>query len=535
MLFRWLHRRGARPAQAEVDAARPAPLAVVPPAAELPGDAAAAAVQSRGAEPPEALWAAAFTQSAHGIAITDALSGELLTLNAAYARLVGCAAEELQGRPSVSIYPASEHARLLAAEQESDLSGSATLETCQIHHDGTLIPVEVSVVALRDVRGRVRHRLQTVSDRRAQLRAEGELRHSEARETAAARFRQLAESAPVGILLMDADGACDYANPCWQQITGLAPGQAREEGWWEAVHADDRERLSDAWERLARGTPLDLEFRYRRGNGEIRWVHSRAAALRDESGATVGYLGVDVDITEQLQQRAAVDGFHERVRALAQRLEHLREDERTELARKLHGSLRQDMTTLKVEIDTLRNGPQAADAVPPALPRVAELAERCLQSLRHIAFELQPPGVEDLGLAAAMKRFADECAVEAGLRIEIAAASNLPELGRRRSLALYRTFQEALTNVVRHARATRIEVQVWWQDGAVRLRIVDDGVGMGDKDRSKPGCFGLLSTSERLAELGGTLRVFGVAGRGTTLDASLPCERGNRQRDSAER
>jgi len=89
--------------------------------------------------------------------------------------------------------------------------------------------------------------------------------------------------------------------------------------------------------------------------------------------------------------------------------------------------------------------------------------------------------------------------------------------------------------VMRHARAKRVEAHVWSQDGAVRLRISDDGVGMGDKDRSKAGCFGLLAMSERLAELGGTLRVLGVAGHGTTLDVNLPIAPGKRQRDSARR
>jgi len=88
---------------------------------------------------------------------------------------------------------------------------------------------------------------------------------------------------------------------------------------------------------------------------------------------------------------------------------------------------------------------------------------------------------------------------------------------------------------MRHARARKVDVQVWVQDGAVRLRVSDDGVGMGDKDRSKPGCFGLLAMSERLAELGGTLRVLSVADRGTTLDVSLPSVSGKRQRDLARR
>ncbi len=479
----------------------------------------------------DTLCAQAFVHNAHGIAIVDPVSGTLRTVNAAFAQLVGREPEQLRGQPALCVYPATEHVALSVTEHSADLTGTAAVQTCQLHRDGTLIPVELSMVSVREGGSQISCRIHTVTDLRARLRAEGEMRFGEVQHTAAARFRQLADCAPVGILLMDAEGDCNFANPCWLQITELALEQARGDGWWEAVHPDDRERLSDAWEQLTRGAQLDLEFRYRRATGEVRWVHSRAAALCDDAGTTVGYICVDADVSEQLRQRAAIDGFHGRIRALAHRLERLREDERADLARRLHGTLRQDLTTLKGEVEAL-HALGAGQASAAALGAVVDLAERCLQDLRHIAFELQPPGVEDLGLGDAMKRYADEWAAQSGVAIDLSCTGTLPELGRRRSLALYRTLQEGLTNVARHARAKEVEAHIWVHDGAVRLRICDDGVGIGDKDRSKAGCFGLLSMSERLAQLGGALRVFGVAGRGTTLDASVPCHPSKGRRDS---
>ena len=484
--------------------------------------------------PDSELWADAFLHNALGIAVADAQTRALLTVNEAYAQLAGSTPDELKGQPFLAIYPATEHESMLAAGEAADLTGTATLQTCRLHRDGSLIPVSVRIVSLRDAAGQVTHRVATVTDLRPQLRAEGELLHAEVRRNTTERFRQLADSAPIGILLMDADGACDYANPHWLELTGLSIEQTRDDGWWNAVYMDDRERVNEAWERLMRGDPVSLEFRYQRAGGEIRWIQSRATALRDDSGEAVGYIAVDVDVSHEQQQRAAIDRFNARVRALANRLEHLREEERASLAGKLHGGLRQELTTLKAEIETLRSRAPKSPLGAAELERVSDLSDRCLQELRHIVFELQPPGVEDLGLSAAMRRFAEECAAQSGLQIAITDAEAPADLGRRRSLALYRSFQEALTNVVRHARAKRIEVQVWFHDGAVRLRISDDGIGLGDKDRSKPGCFGLLATSERLAELGGTLRVLGVAGGGTTLDASIPYQPGKRQRDGTK-
>ena len=483
--------------------------------------------------PAAGLWAEAFLHNAHGIAVADAQTATLLTVNRAYAELVGSTPEDLQGQSFLNVYPASEHPLLLAAVQTADHSGSATLQTCRLHREGHLIPIGVRIVSLRDAGGRVSHRVATITDLRPQLRAEGQRLHAEVRRTTEERFRQLAESAPIGILLMDADGACDYANPHWLQLTQLTGEQARDDGWWEAVHPDDRERLSEAWESLMGGTPLSLEFRYQHAGGELRWVDSRAVALRDDGGEISGYIVVDVDVTQQVQQRAAIDRFHGRVRALANRLENLREEERTQLALKLHGTLRQEMTTLRAELGALGSQLQAAAGA--SLAQVTELAERCLQHLRHIAFELQPPGIEDLGLAAAMKRVAEECAAQSGLHIEVTTSGAPATLGQRRCLALYRTFQEGLANVMRHARAKKVDAQIWVQDGMVRLRISDDGVGMGDQDRNKAGCFGLLAASERLTQLGGTLRVLGVAGRGTTLDVTLPLTQVRRQRDLGRR
>lgn len=491
-----------------------------------------------GSLPPadERVWAQAALQSAQGIAIIEPASATLRAVNAAYAQLVGRTPGQLAGQPANAVYPASEHVQLLIAEHAADLNGQATLQTRQCHRDGSLIPVEVTVVAVRDGNGPVSYRIQTVTDLRARLKAESELRFGEVAHTAAAGFRQVADSVPVGILLMDADGGVSYANPCWLEMANLSAEQARGDGWWDAVCPDDRERVSNAWEDLRRGAPLDLAFRYRRAGGELRSVESRAAVLRDDGGALVGFIVVDVDVTGQLQRRAALEGFHGRIRALAQRLDDLREEERAGLARRLHGTLRQDLTTLKGELDSLC-ARAAAPPDPPAaaLAALAGLAGHCLEELRRLSFELQPPGVEELGLCEALQRFADECAAQSGLAIELTDEGSRPDPGPRRSLALYRTFQEALANVVRHAHASHVEAHLWVQDGAVHLRVSDDGVGIGERDRGKAGCFGLLSASERLTQLGGALRVFGVPGRGTTLDASVPLESGRQRRISAAR
>ena len=341
-------------------------------------------------------------------------------------------------------------------------------------------------------------------------------------------LRQLIESAAIGILFTDADGACRYANAAWLDVCAVTLEQARDLGWWAAIHPDDRERVTDAWEGLSRGEPFDLEFRYQRPSGETRWVHGRASEIRDPAGVVLGYVSAEMDITEQLQERAALDRMHSRIRLLAHRLEQTLEEERDELAGTLQGQLRQDLTTLRWEIEAL-----GANADPAVLGRALDLAHGCIERLRRIAFDLHPPAVEELGLIEAVKRHADEQAAQYALAVKVAVTGPLPKVDPRRALVLYRAFQEALANTIRHAQAKHVEVSIAVLERTLRLRVVDDGIGLNESDRNKSDCFGLLAASERVARIGGALRVFGVAGRGTTLEVSVPLSKES-ERDPAE-
>jgi PAS domain S-box-containing protein len=478
------------------------------------------------------LWAETFVHSTRGIAIVEAGTDLLRSANRSFAQTVGYELSELAGRAALEVFPEAEHERITSAARSADAEGAAHLETCQLHRDGTLIPVEVSIVSVRDAADRLNHRILTVTDSRERLQVEGELRHRKAQLLAAERFRQLADAAPIGIILTDAEGACTYANASWLTMADMSMEQARDLGWWDAIHPEDRELVTEAWEGLARGVRFDRQFRYQRSTGESRWVHARASAIRDGE-AISGFICAEVDVTEQLLQREALERFHGRVRSLAQRLDVLREEERRELATLLQGGLREDMTSLKLEASALRAmAPDERTAA--SVDRLLELAEGALKRVREIGFELSPPGIEELGFENALRRYAEERAAQAGLEIRLTLAASLPELGQRRLAVVYRTFQEALTNAIRHAQAKRVDVGLAVHEQALRLRVSDDGVGLKEQDRSKPGCFGLLAASERLASIGGALRVFGVAGTGTTVEVSVPLGRARRRADSAE-
>jgi PAS domain S-box-containing protein len=485
-------------------------------------------------EAQERLWMSAFVNNAHGMVIVDPATCTIACANPAYSRLLGYSPDELPGRSVWSLYPEAEHVRLREVVERSDASGSSSTESVWLHRDGTPIPTALKLVSIRDADGAVQCRVATVTDLRERERDAAEPGRQEAQRPDDERFRRLAESAPIGIVLVDPEGAITYANPAWLSTTAIALGQALHNDWFELIHPDDHERIITAWQKTLKGAAFDQEFRYRRPSGEARWVQAHATALKDTEGNTTGYVSTSLDVTDRVLERAASDRFHSQFRLLAQRLDQLRELERSELACSLRTELKGDLGTLKTGLATLSGSSDVGALAQDTLRQFAGLADGALERLRHIIFDLVPPGIEELGFVGALERYVNEHAARAGLQITLSMPGPPLQVPPPIATVLYSAAQEAVGNAIRHAHAHRIELSVAINSGTVRLRVVDDGIGIGEKDRNKPGCFGLLSTSERLAQIGGSLRTLGAVSRGTTFEASAPIERRRRQRSSAE-
>jgi signal transduction histidine kinase len=148
------------------------------------------------------------------------------------------------------------------------------------------------------------------------------------------------------------------------------------------------------------------------------------------------------------------------------------------------------------------------------------LVDDTIDSVRRIAAGLRPPALEDLGLVAAVETLLERFADQTGIRVELqASVDDVPRVARR---ALYRIIQEALTNVVRHARASRVRVVLESSPELVRLEVADDGVGIPPGMIENPGSLGLVGMRERAAALGADFKVEGGPGSGTTVRATLP-------------
>lgn len=227
---------------------------------------------------------------------------------------------------------------------------------------------------------------------------------------------------------------------------------------------------------------------------------------------------------------------HEQLRALSIYLQHVREEERTRIAREVHDELGQELTGLKFDLSSLatrlpRDQRQFQDDVKAMLAQI----DAIIQTVRRISTELRPSVLDDLGLAAAIEWQTHEFQTRTGLQSRITLNVHSPVIDQELNTAFFRIFQETLTNVMRHANATKLEVRLTEEGGKLVLEVKDNGRGITEAQTANSRSIGLLGMRERAALLGGEFQIRGVAGKGTSVTVRIPLRRaaknGNGQRE----
>jgi PAS domain S-box-containing protein len=226
---------------------------------------------------------------------------------------------------------------------------------------------------------------------------------------------------------------------------------------------------------------------------------------------------------QRLRAESDLKESFEQLRALAANLQSVREEEGTRIARELHDELGQALTALKFDLAWLTNQLASKDATFGERARaVSAQMDTMIKTVRRIATELRPGMLDDLGLVASLEWQAREFQKRTGVQCEVSAPQHDLALARAPSTALFRIFQETLTNVARHAEARHVKVKLESARGMLTLRIHDDGRGILAREITGTRSLGLLGMRERAALLGGSFAVRGTPREGTTVTVSIP-------------
>jgi two-component system, NarL family, sensor kinase len=219
------------------------------------------------------------------------------------------------------------------------------------------------------------------------------------------------------------------------------------------------------------------------------------------------------------QQRLA----DEKLKAMAQRIVLLQEEERAYVSRHLHDGVSQVLVAAKLQLESAARALAAGPGSPPELALGLEQLSEAIVAVRDVSHELRPLELDRLGLSGALRQLADEFAARSGLSVSFEDGSEGARLGDQASVALFRVVQEALTNVARHARATHVDVRLSKRGAELCLSLVDDGGGFDvvQVARSPRGGIGLRNVRERVEHLGGHFNVRSRPGH-TELEVRLP-------------
>jgi len=248
-----------------------------------------------------------------------------------------------------------------------------------------------------------------------------------------------------------------------------------------------------------------------------------ATPFRGPDGNLIGIVEDFKDISERKRSEKELMESRGKLRSLAAHLQVIREEERERIAHEIHDELGQALTALKMDVHWIRRKlPGTEDFLVEKTVTMSTLIDTTVQSVKRIISELRPRLLDDFGLSAAMEWQADEFMKRTGIQCDIELEPEDIILDEAWSIAIFRIFQETLTNITRHADATRVKVSLKENTTVIEMRVSDNGKGISKKQLSAPQSFGIIGMRERAHSLGGSLVIAGDRGDGTTVTVTIP-------------
>jgi PAS domain S-box-containing protein len=465
---------------------------------------------------------ALFEQARDAILIVQAQDGTILEVNSEVERLLGRPRTELIGRSVGVIHPPENLEQLVNHFRNTMRGGSQNMfEGELMAADGHRIPVEISasLIELSDGRSVVQGFVRDITERK---RAEEAVRQGDERFRIA--FQTSPDSAAIirlrdGVYVDINDTFAAVTGYRWDEVIGLSSPEL-------GLYADPEDRNRILAVLHEDGVLRNYEVVLRMKNGSLRTglVSARVLDLNGE----LYILTIARDITEQKVVDIELRRSREQLRRLTQHIETTREEERKWIAREIHDELGQLLTALKLDLSWMKKRlpPESGELMDKASGMNA-LVESAMQSIKRILFQLRPVPLGDVGFEAALEWLVQDMRSRTGLECEARMNIVSDRLDPARTTAIFRILQEALNNVVRHARATKVLIELTGDANRIVLRVDDNGVGVSSADEHKVKSFGIIGMRERARFYGGEVDIQKKVEGGTVVIATIPTKEGS--------
>ncbi len=468
-----------------------------------------------------------FNNAEVGMFITRLDGSEVVEFNQKYLNILGYTSEEVRSKSSKSVWAdRSERDRMVELLKAR---GQVTDFECGILNKQGEVRRCITSLRLNRDTGILEGSIQDITERK---RAEEALRVSEE------HFSKLFQSSPDSILLTELkSGNVMQVNKSFEKYSGYSRDEVLGRSVLELnmYGPTDRQRFLSMLQ--GQGRVRDIEFHLRNKEGQELLMSASAELIdiaREPCAITILH-----DITERKRAEERLLASQEQLHLLARHLQSVREEERKHLSQEFHDQLGQLLTALKMDLSMLHRSiadpgkELSRTVIAIGIETMQAMIDRAIGIIREIMSELRPEMLDQLGIIPTLEWEAERFRRHSGLSCTFNSEVQEMVLDPKQSIALYRIFQEALTNVARHAKATSVDVALRKESNGCALEIKDNGIGMAADAEEKAYSFGVIGMRERALMFGGSLEIRGIEGKGTTVLVRIPDEQALADRGGA--
>lgn len=334
-------------------------------------------------------------------------------------------------------------------------------------------------------------------------------------------FEAIVEQSITGIYVLQ-DEVFVYSNETWAQFFGLRASEITRMSLRDLVPAPYIDKVREMYHLRVTGAVDSLRYVTPAVHKDGHLIYLEVHGMRMQYRGRNAVAGVGIDITEQVRREDDLRQARTELQQLAAHINQERERQRALYARELHDVLGGLLASMKLNTQRILRRADTQELKEIASD-LMQMTRQAIQSVREMSEELRPSGLDHLGLAATMQRELQRFAARHALQCAWHGPIQRPDMDIDRATSVFRIFQEALTNVAKHAQAHHVAVRLSHGNAALSLEIEDDGVGLGEPPH-RCDARGLLGMRERARELNGTLDLQAIAGRGTRLHLCVPMQ-----------